>query len=192
MDTYVKPEKLINKVFEANTVHMTRKKECTNEKNIEELINRLRNERPVGHAVKWTVVEKCMFPSDGSEKSLNHLGDGKNSTVLSYGGKGSHREMDTNSNEILSEKGEKSIVRCSTLKGNIQEMNLTSRIRGEYQSSEGISSEKSINHTNQVENYQSVKENPKTMIVTLCEPQCKIAKNQLFSGKEEPRSKWTR
>ena len=183
MDTYEKPEKSINKVFEANTVHMTRKKECTDEKNSEELINRLRKERPVGHAVKWTIAEKCMFPSDDSEKSLNRLGDGKNSAVLSYGGKGSHTEMDTDSNEILSEKGEKSIVRCSTLKGNLQEMNLTSCIRGEYQSSEGISSKKSINHTNQVENYQGVKENPKTMIVTLCKPQCKSSEKSIIQPK---------
>ena len=60
-----------------------------------------------------------MFPSNDSEKSLNRLGDGKNSAVLSYGGKGSHTEMDTDSNDILSEKGEKLIVRCSTLKGNL-------------------------------------------------------------------------
>ena len=73
METPEKPEKSINKVFEANTMHMTRKKECTDEKNSEELINRLRKERPVGHAVKWTIAEKCMFPSDDSEKSLNRL-----------------------------------------------------------------------------------------------------------------------
>ena len=182
-DTYEKPEKSINRVFEVNTVHMTRKKECTDEKNREELINRLRNERPVGHAVRWTIAEKCMFPSDDSEKSLNHLGDGKNSAVLSYGGKGSHTEMDADSNEILSEKGEKSIVRCSTLKGNLQEMNFTSCIQGEYQSNEGISSEKSINHTNQVENYQGVKENPKTMIVTLCKPQCKSSEKSIIQLK---------
>ena len=183
MDTYEKPEKLIYKVFETNTVHMTRKKEGTDEKNSEELINRLRNERPVGHTVKWTVAEKCLFPSDDSEKSLNCLGDGKNTAVLSYWGKGSNTEMDTDSNEILSEKGEKLIIRYSTLKGNLQGMNLTSCIQGEYQSSEGISSEKLINHTHQVEYYQRVKENPKTMIVTLCEPQCKSSEKSIIQPK---------
>ena len=39
MDAYEKTEKSINKVFKANTVHMTRKKECTDEKNSKELIN---------------------------------------------------------------------------------------------------------------------------------------------------------
>ena len=183
MDTYEKPEKLINKVVETNTVHMTRKKEGTDENNSKELINQFRNKRPVGHTVKWTVVQKCMFPSNDSEESLNRLGDGEKRAVLSYGGKGSHTEMDTDSNEILSEKGQKSIIRCSTLKGNLQEMKLTLCIQGEYQSSEGISSKKSIYHTHQVEYYQGVKENPKTMIITLCEPQCKSSEKSIIQRK---------
>ena len=72
------------------------------------------------------------------------MGDGKYSAVLSYGGKGNHTEIDADSNEILSEKGEKSIVCCSTLKGNLQEMNSTLCIQGEYQSSEGISNKNQL------------------------------------------------
>ena len=183
METYEKLEKSINKVFKTNTVHMTGTEEGTDEKNSEELINRQRNERPVALAVKWTKAERCMFPSDDSKKSLNRLGDGKYGAVLSYGGKERHTEMDTDNKEILSKRGEKSIIRCSTLKGNPQEMNLTSYIQGDYQSSGGNSHEKSINHTHQVEYNQGVKENPKTMIVTLCELQCRSSENLINQQK---------
>ena len=83
-----------------------------------------------------------MFPSEDSEKSLNCLGDKKCETLLSYGGKERHTEMNTDNNRIVSEKCEKSIIRYNTVKGNLQEMSWTSCIQEEYQLSEGVGSEK--------------------------------------------------
>ena len=83
-----------------------------------------------------------MFPSEDSEKSLNCPGNEKCETLVPYGGKERHTEMNTDNNRIVSEKYEKSIIRYNTVKGNLQEMNWTSRIQEEYQLSEGVDSEK--------------------------------------------------
>ena len=83
-----------------------------------------------------------MFPSQDSEKSLNHLGNEKCETLLPYGGKERYTEMNTDNNRIVSEKYEKSIIRYNTAKGNLQEMNWTSCIQEEYQLREGVGSEK--------------------------------------------------
>ena len=83
-----------------------------------------------------------MFPSEDSKKSLNRLLDEKCKTLLSYGGKERHTEMNTDNNRIGSEKCEKSIICYNTVKGNLQEMSWTSYIQEEYQLSEGMGSEK--------------------------------------------------
>ena len=114
----------------------------TDEKISKETINRLGNNGPLGPTVKWTVTGRCVFPSEDSEKLLNHLGDEKYETLLFYGGKERHTEMNTDNNRIVSEKCEKSIIRYNTVKGNLQEMSWTSYIQGEYQLSEGVGSEK--------------------------------------------------
>ena len=114
----------------------------TDEKISEEPINCLGNKGPLGPTVKWTVTGRCVFPSKDSQKLLNHLGDEKCETLLSYGGKERHTEMNTDNNRIVSEKCEKLIIRYNTVKGNLQEMSWTLCIQEEYQLSEGVGSEK--------------------------------------------------
>ena len=111
----------------------------TDEKISEEPTNQLGNKGPLDPTVKWTVTGRCVFPSEDSEKLLYHLGDQKCETLLSYGGKERHTEMNTDNNRIVSEK---SIIRYNTVKGNLQEMSWTSCIQEEYQLSEGVGSEK--------------------------------------------------
>ena len=70
----------------------------TDEKISKEPINRLGNKGPLGPTVKWTVTGRCVFPSEDSKKLLNRLGDEKCETLLSYGGKERHTEMNTDNN----------------------------------------------------------------------------------------------
>ena len=103
----------------------------TDEKTDEESINRLGDKGPLGPMVKWIVTGKCVIPSENSEKSLIHLGE-KCEIFMSHRGKGGHMEMNTENSKILSENGEKSPFRCSTVKGNLHHTNCALCVQSEY------------------------------------------------------------
>ena len=170
--------------------------------------------------VKWTETGRCE-DSEDSEKSLNRMGNEKCETLLPYGGKERHTEMNTDNKRIASEKYEKLIIRYNTVMGNLQEMNWTSCIQKEYRLSEGMGSEKgeksiircstvtgspqemkvtpygkgdyrlsggksseeSTNRTCQPEYKQGLKEDSKTMTITLCGVQCRNSKNSINQPK---------
>ena len=113
----------------------------TDEKIGEEPINRLGNKGSLGPTVKWTETRRCEDSKD-SEKLLNRMRNEKGEALLPYRGKERHTEMNTDNKRIASEKYQKSIIRYSMVKGNLQEMNWTSCIQKEYQLSEGMGSEK--------------------------------------------------
>ena len=78
-----------------------------------------------------------------------------------------------------SEKGEKLIIRCSTVTGSPQEMKVTPYSKEDYRLSEGNSSKELINRTCQAEYKQGLKEDSKAMMVTLWEVQCRNSKNSI-------------
>ena len=150
-----------------------------------EPINRLGNKGSLGPTVKWTETGRCVFPSEDSKKSLNRRGNEKCETLLPYRGKERHTEMNTDNNRIVSEKYKKSIIRYNTVKvtGSPQEMKVTPYGKGDYRLSEGKGSEESTNHTRQMEYKQGLKEDSKTMTITLCGVQCRNSKNSINQPK---------
>ena len=86
--------------------------------------------------------------------------------------------------KLQSNKSEKSLIRCNTLKRNLQFVNLELNIQKKDELGEEEYSEKLINCMHQTQYSQGVKENPKTMIATLCEIQCEISKKLIILPKE--------
>ena len=66
---------------------------------------------------------------------------------------------------VGSEKGEKLIIRCSTVTGSKQEMKVTPYSKGDYRLSEGNCSEESLNRIRQAEYKQGLKQDSKAMTV---------------------------
>ena len=82
-----------------------------------------------------------------------------------------------------SEKGEKLIIRCSTVTGSPQETKVTPYGKGDYRLSEGKSSKESTNCIRQAEYKQGLKEDSKTMTITLYGVQCRNSENLINQPK---------
>ena len=186
LDPHEKLEKSINTVFSTNIEHMVKKVNDADSKSSEESINRHRNDRPTEHKVQWTDGNKRTYPSNYSEESLNRLGDVDSGTVFPYEGEEGYlqRTLKMDHQKLQSDKGEKSLICCNTLKRNLQCVNSESNIQKRDELGEEEYRQKSINHMHQTQYSQCVKENPKTMIATLCELQCEISEKSIILPKE--------